>query len=92
MSVRVCVWGGSCSPVDQVVASAVDTGVAATLVHLCQAGGVVVALRAQAGEAADAVDAGAAVVARVDDTVVDIDVAHGAWKRGATQIFDETSK
>lgn len=53
-----------------------DTGVAATLVHLRQAGGVVVALRAQAGEAIDAIDTSASVVTRVDGTFIDVDVTH----------------
>lgn len=55
---------------------AVDAGVAAALVHLRQTGGVVVALRAQAGEAVDAVHARATIVARVDGAFVDVDVAH----------------
>lgn len=53
-----------------------DTGVAATLVHLRQAGGVVVALWAQAGEAVDAVNTSAPVVTRVDGTFIDVDVTH----------------
>lgn len=66
----------TCSPVDEILAAAVDTGVAATLVHLRQAGGVVVALWAQAGEAVDAVDTRATVVTRVDGTFIDVDVTH----------------
>lgn len=66
----------TCSPVDEILAAAVDTGVAATLVHLGQAGGVVVALWAQAGEAVDAIDARAPVVTWVDGTLIDIDVTH----------------
>ena len=53
-----------------------DAGVAAALVHLRQTGGVVVALRAQASEAVDAVDARAAVVTRVDGALIDVDVTH----------------
>lgn len=66
------------SLVDLVLAVAVDAGVAQTLVDLGEAGGVVVAVRTHAGEAVDAVDAGAAVVARVDGALVDADVAHGS--------------
>lgn len=66
----------TCSPVDEILAAAVDTGVAATLVHLRQAGGVIVALWAQAGEAVDAIDARAPVVTRVDGTFIDVDVTH----------------
>lgn len=64
------------SPVDEILTVAVDAGVAAALVHLRQTGGVVVALRAQAGEAVDAVHARATIVARVDGAFVDVDVAH----------------
>lgn len=53
-----------------------DAGVAATLIHLGQTGGVVVALWTQAGEAVCAVDARSPVVAGVDGTLVDVDVAH----------------
>lgn len=68
----------SISPVDLVLAVTVDTGVAQALVDLREASGVVEAVRAQAGEAVDAVHAGAAVVAGVDGALVDVDVAHGA--------------
>lgn len=53
-----------------------DAWVAPTLVHLRQTGGVVVALRAQAGEAVDSVNASPSVVTRVDGTVIDVDVTH----------------
>lgn len=59
-----------------------DARVAAALVHLRQAGGVVVALGAEAGEAVDAVDARAPVVTGVDGTVVDVDVAHCSCEIG----------
>lgn len=57
-----------------------DAGVAATLVHLRQTGGVVVALRAEAGEAIDAVNTRAPVVTGIDGTVVNIDVTHCSCK------------
>ena len=69
------------SPVDLVLAVAVDAGVADALVDLREAGGVVVALGALAGEAVDGVDAGAAVVAGVLGALVDVDVAHRSWRR-----------
>lgn len=50
--------------------------VAPALIHLRQAGGVVVALGAQAGEAVDSIHAGPSVVTGVDGTVVDVDVTH----------------
>lgn len=53
-----------------------DTGVAATLVHLGQTGGVVVALWTQTGEAVDAINAGAPVVTGVDGTFINVDVTH----------------
>lgn len=68
-------WRG-CSPIDEVVASPVDARVAPTLVHLRQTGGVVVALRAQAGEAVDSIDASTSVVTWVDGTVVNVQVTH----------------
>lgn len=64
------------SPIDEILAVAVDAGVAATLIHLRQTGGVVVALWAQAGEAIDAVYARAPIVAGVDCAFVNVDVAH----------------
>jgi len=66
------------SPVDLVLTVAVDAGVAEALVDLGEAGGVLVAVWTRAGEAVDAVDAGAAVVAGVDGTLVDVNVTHGA--------------
>lgn len=65
-----------CSPVDEILASAVDAWVAPTLIHLRQTGSVIVALRAQAGEAVDSVNASPSVVTRVDGTVIDVDVTH----------------
>lgn len=65
-----------CSPIDEVLASAMDAGVAATLIHLRQTGSVVVALWAQAGKAVDAINARAPVVTGVDDTLIDVDVTH----------------
>lgn len=64
------------SPIDEVLASAVDAGVAATLVHLRQTSGVVVALWTHAGEAVDAIDASAPVVTGVDGAIIDVDVTH----------------
>lgn len=65
-----------CIPIDEVLASAVDAGVAATLVHLRQTGCIIVALWAKAGEAVDAVNACTPVVTGVDDTLIDVDVTH----------------
>lgn len=53
-----------------------DAWVAPTLIHLRQTGGIIVALRTQAGEAVDSVDASPSVVTRVDGTVIDVDVTH----------------
>lgn len=64
------------SPIDEVLAPAMDAGVAATLVHLRQTCGVVVPLWAQAGEAVDAVNACAPIVTGVNGTLIDVDVAH----------------
>ena len=66
------------SPVDLVLTVSVDAGVTEALVDLGEAGGVMVTLGTHAGEAVDAVDAGAAVVAGVDGALVDVDVTHGA--------------
>lgn len=55
---------------------AVDAGVAQALVDLREAGGVVVAVRTNAGEAVDAVNAGAAIVAGVDGALVNVNVTH----------------
>ena len=54
-----------------------DTRAAQTLVDLRGAGIVVVTLRAHTCEAVDAVNAGAAAVARIDGALIHIDVAHG---------------
>lgn len=67
---------GTFVAIDEVLASAVDAGVAATLVHLRQTGGIVVALWAQAGKAVDAIDACASIVTGVDGTLIDVDVTH----------------
>lgn len=56
---------------------AVDAGIAEALVHLGEAGGVMVTFWTHAGEAVDAVDTGAAVVTGVDRTLVDVEVTHG---------------
>lgn len=63
-------------PVQPVVAFPMDAGVAVALVHFGQALGVMEALGAEAGEAVDAVLAGAPVVAGVAGALVDVDVAH----------------
>lgn len=68
------------SPIDEILAVAVDAGVAAALVHLRQTGGIVVALRAQASETVDAIHTRAPIVARVDGAFVDVDVAHCSWE------------
>lgn len=65
-----------CSPIDEILATAVDARVAATLIHLRQTGGVVVALWTQAGEAVDAINTCTPVVTRVDGTFIDVDVTH----------------
>lgn len=55
---------------------AVNTGVAKALVDLGEAGVVMVTLRTRAGEAVNAIDTGAAVVAGVDGALVDVNVTH----------------
>lgn len=57
----------------------VDAGVAEALVDLGEAGGVMVAVWTHAGEAVDAVNTGAAVVAGVDGTLVNVAVTHGPY-------------
>lgn len=57
-----------------------DTGVADTLVHLGQTGGIIVALWTEACEAIDAINACASVVTGVDGTVINVDVTHSACK------------
>lgn len=54
-----------------------NAGVAEALVDLGEAGGVMVTFWTHAGEAVDAVDTGAAIVAGVYGTLVDVDVTHG---------------
>lgn len=58
-----------------------DTRVAAAFVNLRQTGGIVVALWTEASEAVDAINACAPVVAWVDGTVIDVNVAHCACKK-----------
>lgn len=55
-------------------------GVAATLVNLGQAGGIIVSLWAQAGEAIDAIHTCASIVTGIDGTVVNVDVTHCSCK------------
>lgn len=64
------------SPIDEILAPAVDAGIAAAFIHLRQTGGVIVAVWAQAGEAVDAVDTCASVVTGVDGAFIDVDVTH----------------
>lgn len=64
------------SPIDKILAMAVDAGVAATFVNLRQTGGIVVALRAEAGEAVDAINTSTPVVTWVDGTFINVDVTH----------------
>lgn len=68
-------------PVNLVLAVAVDAGVAQALVDLREAGGVVVTVRANAGEAVDSVDAGASVSAGVGGTFIDVNVTHRTCKK-----------
>lgn len=65
-----------CSPVDEVLAPAVDAGVAAALIDLRQTSGVVVALWAQAGKSVITINARAPVVTGVVGAIVDVDVTH----------------
>lgn len=76
---------GTFVPVDEVLASTVDAGVAATLVHLGQTGGVIVALWAQTGKAVDAIDTCAPIMTGVDGTFIDVDVAHCSCVAGLTR-------
>lgn len=54
----------------------VDAGIAEALVHLREARSIMVAFRARAGEAVDAVETGAAIVTWVVGTFIDVDVTH----------------
>lgn len=53
-----------------------DAGVTATLIHLGQTGGIIVALWAQTGEAVDPVNTCPPIVTGVDGTVINVDVTH----------------
>lgn len=55
----------------------VDARIAEALVDLGEAGGVMVAIWTHAGEAVDAVDTGATIVAGVDGALINVDVTHG---------------
>lgn len=79
------------SPVDLVLAVTVNAGVAEALVDLREAGGVMEAVRTQAGEAVDAVDTGAAIVAGVDGALVDVDVTHGACAEPPSYVMPQTN-
>lgn len=70
--------------VDLVLAVTVDTGIAEALVDLREAGGIMVSFWTHAGEAVDAVDTGAAIVAGVDGALVDVNVTHGTSVSGLT--------
>lgn len=72
------------SPVDLVLTVTVDAGITEALVDLGEAGGVMVTLWAQAGEAVDAVDTSATVVARVDGALIDVNVTHGPCEEQRT--------
>lgn len=72
------------SPVDLVFTVTMDAGITEALVDLGEAGGVMVTLWTQAGEAVDAVDTSAAIVARVDGALIDVNVTHGACEEQST--------
>lgn len=62
-----------------------DAGVTVALVNLRQARGVVVALRAAAGEASDAILTGTPIVAGAACTLINVDVTHAACGWGGIQ-------
>lgn len=70
--------------IDLVFTVTMDAGVAEALIDLGEAGGIMVTFWTHAGEAVDAIDARAAIVAGVDGTLVDIDVTHGTCVAGFT--------
>lgn len=65
------------SPIDIVLTVTVDAGIAEALIDLREAGGIMVTFWTHTGEAIDAIDTGATIVAGVDGTLVDVNVAHG---------------
>lgn len=59
----------------------VDAGIAEALVDLREAGGIMVTFWTHTGEAVDAIDTGATIVAGVDGTLVNVNVTHGPYKQ-----------
>lgn len=64
----------------------VDAGITEALVDLGEAGGVMVTLWTQAGEAVDAVDTSATIVARVDGALIDVNVTHSPCEEQKTLV------
>lgn len=69
---------------DLVFTVAMDARIAEALVDLGEAGFIMVTFWAHTGEAVDAIHTGAAIVARVDCTLVDVNVTHGTSVAGFT--------
>lgn len=72
-------------PVEAIPAGPMDAGVTVALIDFRQACGVMVALRAAAGEARDAILTGTPIVAGAACTLINVDIAHAsciAWFAG----------
>lgn len=78
--------GQSAIPIEAVPAGSMDAGVAVALIDFRQACGVVVALRAAAGEARDAILTGAPIVAGAACTLINVDIAHAPCGQEGAQI------
>lgn len=78
-------------PIEAIPASSMDAGVTVALVDLRQACGVMVALRAAASEARDAILTSTPVVAGAARTFINVDIAHAsrvAWFAGTFVAID----
>lgn len=58
-----------------------DTWIAKALVDLGEAGDIMITFWTDTGEAIDAVDTGAAIVAGVAGALINVDVTHGPCKK-----------
>lgn len=73
--------------IDFVFTVAVDAGIAEALVDLGETCGIMVSLRADTGEAIDTINTSAPIVARVDGTLINVDVTHGTGVTWLTGTF-----
>lgn len=73
--------------IDFIFTVAMDTGITEALVDLGETCGIMVSLRTDTGEPIDTINTSAPIVARVDGTLINVDVTHGPGVTRLTSTF-----